>query len=176
VELARGQLAKLTLGDPFDARTRLGPLVSADQRDSVLGYIEKGKQEGAKLVAGGGRPSSLTKGFYVEPTVFAGVDNRMTIAQEEIFGPVLAIIPYDNEADAVRMANDSPYGLAGGVWAATPERALAVARQLRTAQVDINGGRFNVLAPFGGYKKSGIGREIGPHAIDEFFQLKAIQR
>jgi acyl-CoA reductase-like NAD-dependent aldehyde dehydrogenase len=112
----------------------------------------------------------------VEPTIFANVDNKMTIAQEEIFGPVLAIIPCDSEADAIAIANDSPYGLAGGVWGATPERALEVAKQLRTGQVDINGGRFNVLAPFGGYKKSGIGREIGPLAIEEYFQLKSIQR
>ncbi|MBM3808109.1 MAG: aldehyde dehydrogenase family protein [Acidimicrobiia bacterium] len=176
VELAKAQLAKLTLGDPFDKNTRLGPLASAGQRDSVLGYIEHGKQEGATLVTGGGRPANLPTGFYVEPTIFANVDNRMRIAQEEIFGPVLAIIPYESEADAVSMANDSEYGLAGGVWAATPERALGVARQLRTGQVDINGGRFNALAPFGGYKKSGIGREIGPLALEEFFQLKSIQR
>lgn len=176
VELARGQLAKLTLGDPFDKNTRLGPLASAGQRDSVLGFIEKGKKEGATLAAGGGKPAQPSKGFYVEPTIFANVDNRMTIAQEEIFGPVLAVIPYDTEADAVRIANDSPYGLAGGVWGGTSEGALAVARQLRTGQVDINGGRFNVLAPFGGYKKSGIGREIGPLALEEFFQLKSIQR
>jgi aldehyde dehydrogenase (NAD+) len=176
VELAVAQLAKLTLGDPFAATTRLGPLVSAAQRDSVLGYIEKGKAEGARLVAGGGRPAALATGFYVEPTIFADVDNRMTIAQEEIFGPVLAIIAYDSEDDAVRIANDSPYGLSGGVWAATPERAMAVARRLRTGQVDVNGGRFNPLAPFGGYKKSGLGREIGPLALDEFFTLKAIQR
>ena len=176
VELAKVQLAKLTLGDPFDKNTRLGPLASAGQRDSVLGFIEQGKKEGATLVAGGGRPAQPTKGFYVEPTIFANVENSMAIAQEEIFGPVLAIIPYDTEADAVAIANDSPYGLAGGVWAGTPERALAVAKQLRTGQVDINGGRFNVLAPFGGYKKSGIGREIGPLALEEFFQLKSIQR
>ncbi|MDO8793350.1 MAG: aldehyde dehydrogenase family protein [Vicinamibacterales bacterium] len=176
VELARGQLAKLTLGDPFDKNTRLGPLASAGQRESVLGFIEKGKKEGATLVAGGGKPAQQSKGFYVEPTIFANVDNRMAIAQEEIFGPVLAVIPYDTEADAVRIANDSPYGLGGGVWGGTPEGALAVARQLRTGQVDINGGRFNVLAPFGGYKKSGIGREIGPLALEEFFQLKSIQR
>jgi acyl-CoA reductase-like NAD-dependent aldehyde dehydrogenase len=176
IELSRAQLAKLTLGDPFDAKTRLGPLASANQRDSVLSYIEKGKQEGAELVAGGGRPAGLDKGYYVEPTVFANVDNRMTIAQEEIFGPVLVIIPYDTEADAVRIANDSIYGLAGGVWAGTPEKAIEVARQLRTGQVDINGGRFNALAPFGGFKKSGIGREIGPLALEEFFQLKSIQR
>jgi aldehyde dehydrogenase (NAD+) len=176
VEMAKAQLAKLTLGDPFDKNTRLGPLASASQRDSVLHYIEKGKKEGAAVAAGGGRPSQFSKGFYVEPTIFANVDNSMTIAQEEIFGPVLSIIPYDTEDTAVAIANDSPYGLAGGVWAGSEERALDVAKQLRTGQVDINGGRFNVLAPFGGYKKSGIGREIGPLAIEEFFQLKSIQR
>jgi acyl-CoA reductase-like NAD-dependent aldehyde dehydrogenase len=176
IELAKAQIAKLTLGDPFDPKTRLGPLASAHQRDTVLGYIEKGKEEGAELVAGGDRPAAFSKGFYVEPTIFANVDNRMHIAQEEIFGPVLSIIPYDDEDDAVRVANDSIYGLAGGVWAGNSERAMQVARRLRTGQVDINGGRFNHLAPFGGYKKSGIGRELGPHALDEFFQLKAIQR
>src|SRR5688572_12814936 len=176
VEMAKAQLAKLTLGDPFDKNTRLGPLASAAQRDTVLGYIEQGKNEGATLAAGGGRPSQFASGFYVEPTIFSNVDNRMKIAQEEIFGPVLAIIPYESDADAIAIANDSDYGLSGGVWAGTPERALGVARQLRTGQVDINGGRFNPLAPFGGYKKSGIGREIGPLAIEEFFQLKSIQR
>ena len=176
VERAVAQLAKLTLGDPFESTTRLGPLVSEAQRESVLGYIAKGRAEGARLVAGGGRPAALPTGFYVEPTIFADVDNAMTIAQEEIFGPVLAIIPYDTEADAVRLANDSPFGLSGGVWAGTLERATVVARQMRTGQVDVNGGRFNPLAPFGGYKKSGLGREIGPLALDEFFQLKAIQR
>jgi aldehyde dehydrogenase (NAD+) len=176
IELAKGQLAKLTLGDPFDPKTRLGPLASANQRDTVLSYIDKGKKEGAELVAGGGAPAGLEKGFYVEPTVFANVDNRMEIAQEEIFGPVLSIVPYDTEDEAVRLANDSIYGLAGGVWAGTQEKALDVARRLRTGQIDINGGRFNVLAPFGGYKKSGIGREIGPLALEEFFQLKSIQR
>ena len=176
VEMAKAQLAKLTLGDPFDKNTRLGPLASASQRDTVLEYIEKGKKEGATVVAGGGKPANLAKGFYVEPTIFANVDNKMTVAQEEIFGPVLSIIPYDSEAEAIAIANDSQYGLAGGVWAGTQERALEVAKQLRTGQVDVNGGRFNVLAPFGGYKKSGIGREIGPLAIEEFFQLKSIQR
>ena len=176
VEMAKAQLAKLTLGDPFDKNTRLGPLASAAQRDTVLDYIEKGKKEGATVVAGGGKPANLPTGFYVEPTIFANVDNHMTVAQEEIFGPVLSIIPYDSEAEAIAIANDSQYGLAGGVWAGTQERALQVAKQLRTGQVDINGGRFNVLAPFGGYKKSGIGREIGPLAIEEFFQLKSIQR
>ena len=176
IELAKAQIAKLTLGDPFDPKTRLGPLASANQRDTVLGFIDKGKKEGAELIAGGGRPSSLSKGFYVEPTIFSNVDNRMEIAQEEIFGPVLSIIAYDTEDEAVRLANDSIYGLAGGVWGGSPERALGVARRIRTGQVDINGGRFNHLAPFGGYKMSGIGRELGPHALDEFFQLKSIQR
>jgi acyl-CoA reductase-like NAD-dependent aldehyde dehydrogenase len=176
IDLARAQLAKLTVGDPFDPKTRLGPLVSANQRDSVLGYIDRGRQEGAELVAGGGRPAAQTKGYYVEPTVFANVRNSMDIAQEEIFGPVLAIIPYDTEEEAIAIANDSIYGLAGGVWGGTPERAMQVARRIRTGQVDINGGRFNPLAPFGGYKKSGIGRELGPKALDEFFQMKAIQR
>ena len=176
IDLAKAQLAKLTVGDPFDAKTRLGPLASAGQRDTVLGYIEIGKKEGATLVAGGHRPASLSKGFYVEPTIFSNVDNRMNVAQEEIFGPVLTIIPYDNEDEAIAVANDSIYGLAGGVWGGSTERAMTVARRLRTGQVDINGGRFNPLAPFGGYKKSGIGRELGPLAIEEFFQLKAIQR
>jgi acyl-CoA reductase-like NAD-dependent aldehyde dehydrogenase len=176
VELAKTQLAKLMLGNPFDKNTRLGPLASSGQRDSVLAFIEQGKKEGATLVTGGGRPAHLPTGYYVEPTIFANVDNRMAIAQEEIFGPVLVIIPYDTDADAVAIANDSQYGLAGGVWAGTPERALATAKQMHTGQVDINGGRFNALAPFGGYKKSGIGREIGPLALEEFFVLKAIQR
>ncbi|MCC7181830.1 MAG: aldehyde dehydrogenase family protein [Acidobacteria bacterium] len=176
VELAKAQLAKLTLGDPFDPDTRLGPLSSARQREIVLGYIEKGRAEGATLVVGGGRPASLPTGYYVEPTIFSNVSPSMTIAQEEIFGPVLSVIPYDTEAEAIRITNDSIYGLAGGVWSGTKERAMAVARQLRTGQVDVNGGRYNPLAPFGGYKKSGVGREIGPLALDEFFQLKAIQQ
>jgi acyl-CoA reductase-like NAD-dependent aldehyde dehydrogenase len=176
LDLARAQLSKLTLGDPFDAKTRLGPLASASQRETVLGYIEQGKKDGATLIAGGGRPAGLDKGYFVEPTIFADVTPAMTIAREEIFGPVLAIMPYDSEEEAVRMANDSIYGLSGGVWAGTKERAMVVARQLRTGQVDINGGRFNPLAPFGGYKKSGVGREIGPLALEEFFQLKAIQQ
>ena len=176
VEFAKAQLAKLTVGDPFDPKTRLGPLASADQRATVLRFIEQGKQEGATLVAGGGKPAGLAKGFYVEPTVFANVQNEMDIAQEEIFGPVLAIIPYDSDDEAIRIANDSIYGLAGGVWGATQERAMQIARRLRTGQVDVNGGRFNPMAPFGGYKKSGIGRELGPKALEEFYQLKAIQR
>jgi aldehyde dehydrogenase (NAD+) len=176
IELAKAQATKLTMGDPFDAKTRLGPLASANQRDTVLGYIDRGKQEGAKLVAGGSRPEAMATGYFVEPTIFADVKNDMTIAQEEIFGPVLSIIPYDSEREAIDVANDSIYGLSGGVWAGSADRALEVARRIRTGQVDINGGRFNPMAPFGGYKKSGIGRELGPLAIEEFFQIKAIQR
>ena len=170
------QLDRLPLGDPFAEGTRLGPLASAAQRDRVLGFIAQGQSEGARLVRGGGRPSGLPVGYYVEPTVFADVRSDMVIAQEEIFGPVLAVMPYDTEAEAVRLANDSMYGLAAGVWAGTHERALAVARQIRAGQVDINGGRFNPLAPFGGYKKSGIGRENGPLALEEYLQTKAIQQ
>ena len=151
--------------------------MSAAQRESVLGYIAKGRAEGARLVAGGGRPAALPTGFYVEPTIFADVDNAMTIAQEEIFGPVLAIVPYDTEDDAVRHRQRLALR-PGGRRLGRHRRAGAwrVARRLRTGQVDVNGGRFNPLAPFGGYKKSGLGREIGPLALDEFFQLKAIQR
>ena len=177
IELAVAQLAKLTLGDPFDRHDapRSAGVGGATRLGARLHREGQGRGRTRSSPAAAVRRRSPT-GFYVEPTIFADVDNRMTIAQEEIFGPVLAIIPYDTEDDAVRIANDSPYGLSGGVWAGTPERAMAVARRLRTGQVDINGGRFNPLAPFGGYKKSGLGREIGPLALDEFFTLKAIQR
>src|SRR5690606_37167173 len=132
------------------------------------GYIAKGVDEGATLVAGGsGAPEGLDTGYYVRPTVFSGVTPEMTIAQEEIFGPVLSILPYDDEDDAVRIANGVVYGLAGGVWAADKDRAVAVARRLRTGQVEVNGGAFNANAPFGGYKQSGNGREYGRHGFEE---------
>ena len=177
VEMAKAQLAKLTLGDPFDKNTRLGPLASAGQRDSVIEYIEKGKKEGAQLVAGGGKPAQFAKGFYVEPTIFANVDNKMTdgAGRDLRAGAVGHSVRFGRPRPS-RSPMIRPTDLSGGVWAGTQERALDVAKQLRTGQVDINGGRFNVLAPFGGYKKSGIGREIGPLAIEEFFQLKSIQR
>ena len=142
----------------------------------MRGYIEKGVAEGARIVTGGAeQPQGRERGYYVQPTVFSDVTPDMTIAQEEIFGPVLAIIPYDDEDDAVRIANDSIYGLAGGVWSADEERAKAVARRIRTGQVEINGGVFNPLAPFGGYKQSGHGRELGRFAVEEFLQVKSLQ-
>jgi aldehyde dehydrogenase (NAD+) len=165
-----------TPGDPFAETTRLGPLASKAQQDTVRDYIRKGIDEGAKLLTGGAEaPEGLETGYFVRPTVFSDVSNDMTIAQEEIFGPVLVIIPADDEDDAIRIANDSDYGLAGGVWSGDPERAKKVAKRIRTGQVEINGGAFNVQAPFGGYKQSGYGRELGPHGLDEFFELKALQ-
>ncbi len=173
--IAAATAAKFTTGDPFDDNTRLGPLVSAAQRERVRGYIRKGIEEGAKLVTGGPEPpDGLEKGYFVRPTVFSEVRNDMTIAQEEIFGPVLAIIPYEDEEDAIRIANDTVYGLAAAVWSSDPERAKRVARRLRTGQVEINGGKFNSLAPFGGYKQSGHGREYGPFGIEEFLEVKAL--
>ena len=175
LEIAAGAVARLTLGDPLDPKAKLGPLISDVQRRRVEGYIQAGVQEGARLVAGGKRPAAFARGHYVEPTIFSDVQSSMTIAREEIFGPVLSILPYDTEEDAIAIANDTSYGLAGGVWSADRERALRVARRLRTGQVDVNGARFNPLAPFGGYKRSGIGREFGKYGLDEYLQLKAIQ-
>ncbi len=161
--------------DPFADFAMLGPLSSQAQVDRVNGYIQKGIDEGAKLVTGGpGKPEGLEQGYYVRPTVFSEVRNDMTIAQEEIFGPVLSILPYDTEDDAVRIANDSPYGLSGGVWG-EPERAKAVARRIRTGQIEVNGGAFNPNAPFGGYKQSGYGREYGTHGFEEFLETKSMQ-
>ena len=162
-------------GDPTNPGVLQGPQVSKRQQERVLGYIEKGKQEGARCVVGGGRPAHLPKGFYVEPTLFADVDNRMTIAQEEIFGPVLCVIPYDGDDDAVRIANDSIYGLSGAVVSKSEERALAVARRIRTGTLGINGGMwFHVDTPFGGYKQSGIGRENGVAGFEEYLATKVM--
>jgi acyl-CoA reductase-like NAD-dependent aldehyde dehydrogenase len=174
--IAVAALAQTPMGEPFSETTALGPLVSDVQRDRVRAYIDRGVEEGAKLVAGGSEPpEGLERGFYVQPTVFSEVTPEMTIAREEIFGPVLAIMPYDDEDDAVRIANDSQYGLAGGVYSGDEERAKAVARRIRTGQVEINGAAFNPLAPFGGYKQSGHGRELGPYGIEEFLTLKSMQ-
>jgi aldehyde dehydrogenase (NAD+) len=174
--IATAAAEQFTPGDPFEPTTRLGPLVSDTQRERVRGYIEKGEAEGAKLLTGGKEaPEGLDRGYFVRPTVFSEVGPAMTIAQEEIFGPVLSIQPYEDEEDAVRIANDSAYGLAGGVWSADEERAKRVARRIRTGQVEINGGAFNPLAPFGGYKQSGHGRELGRFAIEEMLQVKSMQ-
>jgi acyl-CoA reductase-like NAD-dependent aldehyde dehydrogenase len=163
--------------DPFADGAMLGPLSSQAQVDRVQGYIQKGIDEGAKLVTGGpGKPEGLNEqGYFVRPTVFSEVRNDMTIAQEEIFGPVLSIIAYEDEDDAARIANDSVYGLAGGVWSADPERAKAFARRIRTGQIEINGGAFNPNAPFGGFKNSGYGREYGEHGFEEFLEVKSMQ-
>ena len=175
-EIAARTAETYTPGDPFGEATRLGPLVSAAQRDRVRGYIKKGIDEGAKLVTGGAEaPEGLEKGFFVRPTVFSDVRTDMTIAQEEIFGPVLSILPYDTEEEAIAIANDSIYGLAGGVWSGDPERAKRVARQMRTGQVEVNGGSFNPLAPFGGFKQSGNGRELGKYGLEEFLEVKSLQ-
>jgi acyl-CoA reductase-like NAD-dependent aldehyde dehydrogenase len=175
-ELAKAAAETFTPGDPFESSTRLGPLVSDAQRERVRGYIQKGVEEGARLITGGAEPpEGLEHGFFVRPTVFSEVEAEMTIGQEEIFGPVLAIQPYEGEEDAVRIANSTAYGLAGGVWSADEERAIAVARRIRTGQIEINGGAFNPLAPFGGYGQSGHGRENGRYGIEELLQVKSLQ-
>ena len=174
--LAADQARSYVLGDPLDAATTMGPLISADQRSRVRAAIEAGVAEGATLVAGGAEaPDGLTRGFFVRPTIFARVDNHMAIARDEVFGPVLAVIPHDGDDDAVAIANDSPYGLAGAVFSADRARALAVARRLRTGMVGINGGGFDALAPWGGYKQSGVGREQGRFGLEEYLEVKAVQ-
>ena len=175
---AATEVAKsFSVGDPLSESTRLGPLTSAAQLERVRGYIKKGVQEGAELLVGGAEPpeGAPAGGYYVRPTVFGKVKNSMTIAQEEIFGPVLSIIPYNDEEEAVRIANDSPYGLAGAVWSKDEARAQRVARRIRAGQVDVNGGAFNMNAPFGGFKQSGHGREAGVFGLEEFLEYKSLQ-
>jgi aldehyde dehydrogenase (NAD+) len=175
-KIAAEAAEKMVVGDPFAEGTNLGPLASAAQRDRVQNYIKIGIDEGAKVITGGlGAPEGCTTGFYVRPTIFSEVTPEMTLAQEEIFGPVLVMMPYDTEDDAVAIANGVVYGLAGGVWSADKERAVKVARRLRTGQVEVNGGAFNPNAPFGGYKQSGVGREYGRHGFEEFLEIKAMQ-
>jgi aldehyde dehydrogenase (NAD+) len=175
VALARASFEKLAYGDPTNPAHLMGPVVSRKQRERVLGYIEKGRQEGARLVTGGGVPKHLPKGFYVEPTLFADVDPDATIAQEEIFGPVLVLIPFEDDDDAVRIANRSLYGLSGAVNSASEERALAVARRIRSGTIGVNGGMwFDVDTPFGGYRQSGLGRENGLQGFEEYLETKVI--
>ncbi|MEW6272551.1 MAG: aldehyde dehydrogenase [Thermodesulfobacteriota bacterium] len=161
-------------GDPMDPAVQLGPLVAERQRARVEGYIKRGRDEGARLVVGGGRPAGLPKGWYVEPTLFADVENEMTIAREEIFGPVLVAIPYDSQEDAVRISNESDYGLSGSVWTTDVERGIEIARQVRTGTYNVNGFIIDFGSPFGGFKASGIGREFGPEGIACFSEYKSI--
>ncbi|PZS17628.1 MAG: aldehyde dehydrogenase family protein [Acidimicrobiales bacterium] len=175
-DIATRSAEEYTTGDPFVDGTRLGPLVSDTQRQRVRGYIESGLADGAKLLTGGAEaPEGQERGYFVRPTVFSEVRPDMAIAQEEIFGPVLSIMPYDDEDEAIKIANDTMYGLAGAVWSGDAERAKAVARRLRTGQVDVNGGGFNPLAPFGGYKQSGHGRELGRYGLEEYLEVKSLQ-
>ena len=175
VEALSEAVAATTVGDPADPSIAVGPLVAERQRDRVLGYIEKGRAEGAKVAVGGGRPAGLDKGWFVEPTLFVGVDNQMTIAQEEIFGPVLAVLPYDDPADAVRIANDSEFGLSGSVWTSDVEAGIDVARQVRTGTYGINQfGTLDMRNPFGGFKASGVGRELGPEGLSAYLETKSI--
>jgi aldehyde dehydrogenase (NAD+) len=162
----------MVVGDPADPETEIGPLVSSRHRDRVEGYIAAGRQEGATLTTGGGRPAR--PGWYLQPTVFADADNTMRIAREEIFGPVLAVIPYDDEAGAVRIANDSEYGLAGTVWTTDPERGMDIARRIRAGTYGVNTYTVELCAPFGGYKASGIGRELGPEGLASYLEDKSI--
>ncbi|MFN0160217.1 MAG: aldehyde dehydrogenase family protein [Burkholderiales bacterium] len=174
-KIAAETAAGFTVGDPM-GEARLGPLISDVQRERVRGYIKKGMEEGAQLLTGGPEaPEGQPKGYFVKPTVFGRVTPAMTIAREEIFGPVLSIMTYKDDADAIRIANDSVYGLAGTVWSGNDERAQKVARRIRTGQIDINGGAFNPMAPFGGYKQSGRGREAGVYGLEEFLEYKSMQ-
>ncbi len=175
--IARQVAESFTVGDPLGEGAKLGPLVSATQRDRVVGLIDRAVEEGAELVTGGSDAPFVNgqqRGYFVRPTVFATTDPKSTIAQEEVFGPVLTILPYADEAEAVRIANDTPYGLGGGVWG-EEEHAIRVARRIRTGQIDINGGPYNPRAPFGGYKQSGNGRESGVYGFEEFLEYKSLQ-
>jgi len=169
------QVRALPVGDPLDPATQVGPVVAGRQRDRIEGYIRSGQEQGAKVALGGGRPAGLDRGFYVEPTVFVDVDNSMTIAREEIFGPVLAVIPYDSQEEAVAIANDSNYGLCGSVWTQDNDRGLEIARQVRTGTYMLNSGTpIDIATPFGGFKESGLGREFGPEGFEIFLEQKSI--
>jgi betaine-aldehyde dehydrogenase len=168
-------VSAMTVGDPLDPATEVGPVVAERQRTRILGYLDSGREEGATVALGGGRPAAFSKGWYVEPTVFSDVDNKMRIAQEEIFGPVLVVIPYDGDTEAVEIANDSSYGLCGSVWTADNDRGLGVARQVRTGTYMLNTPvPIDFAAPFGGYTESGVGREFGPEGLESFLEQKSI--
>jgi betaine-aldehyde dehydrogenase len=175
VEALADTVRGMKVGDPDDPTTEIGPLVAERQQERVDKYIALGQEEGARVVVGGnGRPDGIDKGWYVQPTVFADVDNKMRIAQEEIFGPVLAVIPYDDVDDAVRIANDSEFGLAGSVWTADTEQGMDVARRVRTGTYGVNQYTMDFVAPFGGFKASGIGREFGREGLEHYLELKSI--
>ncbi len=174
-ELARAAAETYVCGDPLDEMTTMGPLAAKTQRERVRTHIREARIDGARLVTGGeGPPKGIDTGFYVRPTVFRDVSGDMPIAREEVFGPVLSLIPFDGDREAVEIANDSDYGLSGAVWSSDDQRALRIARLMRTGQVHINGGKFNPLAPFGGFKQSGVGRELGRYGLDEFLEWKAL--
>ena len=175
VEALTSTYAAMRVGDPFDERTDVGPLISAVQRDRVEEYIRIGQQEGARITTGGSRPAGLDRGFYVQPTVFDRVDNGMRIAQEEIFGPVVAVIPYHGEEEAVRIANDSIYGLSGSVWTSDDEHGRAVARRIRSGSVGVNYVWPDPLGTYGGFKQSGLGREGGPESVDGYVEMQTVQ-
>ncbi|WP_299950548.1 aldehyde dehydrogenase [uncultured Modestobacter sp.] len=175
VDALAARVGELSVGDPADPATEIGPLVSRRARESVLGHLAAAVGEGARPVTGGGRPADQPRGWYVQPTVFAGVDNGMRIAREEVFGPVAVVIPYDDEADAVAIANDSEYGLAGSVWTGDPERGVAVAGRVRTGSISVNSAApLDLGSPFGGFKHSGIGREGGPEAFSAYTELQSV--
>jgi betaine-aldehyde dehydrogenase len=174
LDLIKAAVARYAVGDPLDPATRIGPLASASQFEGVRGFIERAQDDGASLLVGGAE-KICDVGYYVAPTVFADVDPGSELGQEEVFGPVLAVIPFNDEADALRIANGTPYGLSGSVWAKDTDSAIAFARGVQTGQLDINGGMYNPVAPFGGYKKSGIGRELGRAGFEEFLQTKSLQ-
>jgi aldehyde dehydrogenase (NAD+) len=175
VDAAAAAAGAIAVGDPHDPKTIVGPLVAERQRARVLDYVEIARAEGARVAAGGGRPSHLPKGWYVEPTVLADVTNDMRVAREEIFGPVVAVMPHDGDDDAVALANDSDFGLAGGVWSGDDQRALDVARRIRTGSVTVNGHPAPFPhVPFGGFKQSGLGRELGPEGLAEYLELRSI--
>jgi aldehyde dehydrogenase (NAD+) len=175
VDALVSSVAALAVGDPLDPATEVGPVVAERQRARIEGFLDSGREEGATVAFGGGRPSGQDKGWFVEPTVFSNVDNKMKIAQEEIFGPVLVVIPYDGDEQAVEIANDSNYGLSGSVWTGDNDRGLAIARQVRTGTYMLNGGTpIDFATPFGGYKESGVGREFGPEGLESFLEQKSI--